>query len=142
MTPNREKMSIEFLAPKFALEDTQASSRYRSTGPTRIQQPGSRGLSDPSRPARPVYNNEQRFFIMHARILQEKSWHEIEKSFARMFEFRSVDGLTSVYYRTRRTWGLDEVLKSGLDQLERDRATVHAQASNFSPKFLAEVGYL
>jgi len=54
------------------------------------------------RPARPPYTDEQKFSIMYYRIVQEYSWPGIEDEFARLFNLRTKDALTSVYYRTRK----------------------------------------
>lgn len=60
-------------------------------------------LSKPPRAPRPAYSEEQKFYIMFARILRGRSWPEIERDFARLFgqriSQRSKGGLTSVYYR-------------------------------------------
>jgi hypothetical protein len=58
------------------------------------------------RPARPSYTDEQRFSIMYYRIVWEHSWPEIEDEFARLFNLRTKDALTSVYYRIRKMWGM------------------------------------
>lgn len=63
------------------------------------------------RPPRPSYNEEQRFCIMYLRIVRDKSWPEIEDKFAELFNTRSKGGLTSVYYRIRKSWGLKDVLR-------------------------------
>ena len=41
-----------------------------------------------SREPRPSYTEEQKFFIMWARIVQEKGWTEIEDEFTRIFNQR------------------------------------------------------
>ena len=56
------------------------------------------------RQPRPIYSEEQKFFIMFARIIQEKAWPEIEDTFIEQFGVRTKGGLTSVYYRIRRKW--------------------------------------
>lgn len=66
-----------------------------------------------SHPARPSYSEEQKFYIMYCRVIKEQSWPEIEGKFALFFRPRTKDGLTSVYYRIRKDWGMDEVLKIG-----------------------------
>jgi hypothetical protein len=66
------------------------------------------------RPARPSYTDEQRFFIMYYRIVREHSWSEIEVKFASFFDLRTKDAITSVYYRTRKMWGMEKVLDTDL----------------------------
>ena len=62
-------------------------------------------LAKPPRASRPAYSEEQKSYIMFARILRGRSWPEIERDFARLFGHRisqrSKGGLTSVYYRVR-----------------------------------------
>ena len=57
------------------------------------------------RDPRPTYNEEQRFFIAFLKIELNKCWRDTHDDFIRMFKVhRSIDGLTSVYYRIRREW--------------------------------------
>ncbi|KAK5135493.1 hypothetical protein LTR08_005128 [Meristemomyces frigidus] len=98
------------------------------------------------RPSRPSYGEEQKFFIMYLRIIKDKSWPDIEDRFTQVFGQRSTQrskgGLTSVYYRIRKGWGLEEVLKTGSETLASDKLAVHRRAGNFSTDFLANIGYL
>jgi hypothetical protein len=93
------------------------------------------------RAPRPSYSEEQKFFIMYSRIIRDNTWPEIEDRFERLFGTRTKGGLTSVYYRVRREWGLTEVLKSGPGSYAVDCAEVHKRATNFSREFLAQIGY-
>ena len=80
---------------------------------------------------------------MHARIVQEKSWPEIEDQFTETFGNRSMGGLTSFYYRVRKDWGLESVSKGGgLQVLARDKEAVMWKARNFSTDLLVGIGYL
>jgi hypothetical protein len=92
------------------------------------------------RPARPSYTEEQRFFIMYYRIVRELSWPEIEVEFASFFNLRTKDGLTSVYYRIRKIWGMDNVLDADSDPMD-DCYRVQSEASRFSWDFLKVLGY-
>ena len=94
------------------------------------------------RAPRPSYSEEQKFFIMYTRIVRDLSWPEIEDEFERFFGSRSKGGLTSVYYRVRRDWGLLEVLKSGANSYAADCREVERRAMNFSAEFLSQIGYL
>jgi len=91
-------------------------------------------------PARPSYTDEQRFFIMYYRIVRECSWSEIEVEFASLFDLRTKDAITSVYYRTRKMWGMDKVLDTDLHSTG-DRNIIESEASRFSRDFLADLGY-
>lgn len=93
------------------------------------------------RPARPSYSEEQKFFIMYYRVIKELSWPEIEDKFATFFNLRTKDGLTSVYYRIRKNWGMEEVLKTGPDGSMGDRSKVESKAAHFSREFLNNLGY-
>jgi hypothetical protein len=111
--------------------------------------PSSTSGDDPSgqfrrqpRSPRPTYGEEQRFFVMFARLIQEKSWPEIEDDFATVFNQRSRGGLCSLYYRIRRSWGLEDVLKSDSNYWALERRVVDEKASNFSQDFLVSIGYL
>jgi hypothetical protein len=92
------------------------------------------------RPARPSYTDEQRFFIMYYRIVRECSWSEIEVEFASFFDLRTKDAITSVYYRTRKMWGMDKVLETDLHSIG-DRNRIESEASRFSRDFLVDLGY-
>jgi hypothetical protein len=92
------------------------------------------------RSARPSYNEEQKFFIMHHRIVQKLSWPEIEDEFARFFKIRSKDGLTSVYYRIRKSWGMEQVLRNQAG-CEDDLGVIEKKADHFSRVFLENIGY-
>lgn len=61
-----------------------------------------------NRRPRPSYTEEQKFFIMYHRIIRKLSWPKIETKFAAFFNIRTKDGLTSVYYRLRKDWGMKE----------------------------------
>jgi len=75
-----------------------------SSGDSGEDRPGNRR----PRPPRPSYSEEQKFYIMYARITCCKSWPDIENGFVEIFGsgavHRSKGGLTSVYYRIRRSW--------------------------------------
>ncbi|KAK4502435.1 hypothetical protein PRZ48_005860 [Zasmidium cellare] len=94
------------------------------------------------RAPRPSYSEEQKFFIMYARVVKDQTWPEIEDQFNIIFGTRTKGGLTSVYYRVRKDWGLMEVLKSGPDSFAADCKEVERRAKNFSAEFLAQIGYL
>jgi hypothetical protein len=92
------------------------------------------------RPARPSYTHEQRFSIMYYRIVREYSWPEIEDEFARLFNLRTKDALTSVYYRIRKMWGMEKILGTDL-RTTSERSRVESEASRFSRDFLMDLGY-
>lgn len=94
------------------------------------------------RAPRPSYSEEQKFFIMYARIIRDNTWPEIEDRFEKLFGTRTKGGLTSVYYRVRREWGLMEVLKSGPGSYAADCREVEQRATNFSREYLSQIGYL
>lgn len=77
---------------------------------------------------------------MYHRIIKEFSWPEIKDEYASFFEFRSEDGLTSVYYRIRDSWNMGNVLNSDPDSAS-ERSKVEARANHFSRDFLDELGY-
>jgi hypothetical protein len=90
----------------------------------------------------PLTRDEQRFSIMYYRIVRERSWSEIEVEFefASFFDLRTKDAITSVYYRTRKMWGIDKVLDTDLHFMG-DRNRIESEASRFSRDFLADLGY-
>ena len=77
---------------------------------------------------------------MYYRTVREYSWSEIEVEFASFFDLRTKDAITSVYYRTRKTWGMDKVLDTDLHSTG-DRNIIESEASRFSRDFLADLGY-
>jgi hypothetical protein len=103
---------------------------------------GSAVTNRPSRSPRPSYTEEQKFFIMFARIIQDKGWLEIESDFARIWGQRTKGGLTSVYYRIRKSWNLDDVLKSGASSSQKEQKAVADKAGHCSHAFLVKIGYL
>lgn len=85
---------------------------------------------------------------MFYRIKKELSWPDIETKFARFYGLRTKDGLTrtkdgltSVYYRIRKTWGMEEVLKADTNDQSNDRRKVEDKATQFSSEFLSRLGY-
>jgi len=92
------------------------------------------------RPARPSYTDEKRFSIMYYRIVRGLSWPEIEVEFAKFFNLRTKDGLTSIYYRIRKMWAMDKVLDTEINSMS-DRSRVESEASRFSSEFLMDLGY-
>jgi hypothetical protein len=76
------------------------------------------------RPARLSYNEEQKFFVIYYRVIKELSRPEIEDKFASIFDLSTKDGLTSVYYRIRKNWGIGKVLKTAPDSSTGDRSKV------------------
>jgi hypothetical protein len=92
------------------------------------------------RTARPAYTEEQKFFIMYNRIIKELSWPETEDKFESHFDARSGDGLTSVYYRVRKDWGMEKVLKTKPGS-SSNRTKVEARVAYFSKDFLEKLGY-
>ena len=77
---------------------------------------------------------------MYYRTVREYSWSEIEVEFASFFDLRTKDAITSVYYRTRKMWGMDKVLETDLHSID-DRNRIKSEASRFSRDFLADLGY-
>ena len=92
------------------------------------------------RPARPSYTDEQRFSIMYYRIVREYSWPEIEDEFASLFNLRTKDALTSVYYRIRKMWGMEKILGTDL-RTTSERSRVESEASRFFKDFLMDLGH-
>ncbi|KAK3629880.1 hypothetical protein LTR56_017775 [Elasticomyces elasticus] len=99
-----------------------------------------------TRAPRPSYSEEQRFFIMYTRVVLCWSWQDIELGYGRLFGqdavgLRSRGGLTSVYYRIRRRWGLEEVLKTAPETSQADKLEVQRRANWLQPDFLMQIGY-
>ena len=92
------------------------------------------------RAARHPYTEQQKFFIMYQRIIGGLSWPEIEDKFASFFDIRTRDGLTSVYYRLRKDWGMEEVLKANC-HAANDVGKVEERAAHFQKDFLEKLGY-
>ena len=77
---------------------------------------------------------------MYYHIIREYSWPEIEDGFARLFNLRTKDAITSVYYRTHKMWVMEKVLETDLHSMS-DRNRIESEASRFSRDFLADLGY-
>jgi hypothetical protein len=91
----------------------------------------------PARSREPTDSEEQKFYIMHARILWSKPWPCIEDEFTAIFGRddsgrRSQSDLKSMYHRTRQAWGLEEFLEDGI-------AAVHSRATSMAPEFLGAI---
>jgi hypothetical protein len=93
------------------------------------------------RSARFSYTEEQKFFVMYYRIIRGLSWPVIEDKFADFFDLRTRDGLTSVYYRLRKDWGMEKVLKAD-SSTAGDRGKVKKRSCLFEREFLVKLGYL
>jgi len=166
------KMTIQFLAPDHTPSANQGSRQPVAAGrsqtftqpvPIRVtsapyvlrepdvSSPESDRLSKSelrgSRAPRPTYSEEQKFTIMYLRIVRSCSWDEIADVFARTYAGgdsgqRSKGGLTSVYYRIRKSWGLKDVLDAQPGEaLAEDLQAVEARAHNFSREFLLAIRY-
>jgi hypothetical protein len=90
--------------------------------------------------ARPSYTEEQKFFIVFHRIVKKLSWPEVENEFARYYKLRSKNGLTSVYYRIRSSWGMGNIIKNQAHS-EDDLSVIKIKADYFSRAFLENIGY-
>ena len=77
---------------------------------------------------------------MYQRITKELSWPDREEKSVHNFNVRSGDGLTSVYYRVRKHWGMREVLKTRSGS-SSDRTILEERANHFSNDFLEMLGY-
>jgi hypothetical protein len=77
---------------------------------------------------------------MYYRTFREYSWPQIEVEFARLFNLRTKDGLTSVYYRIRKMWGMEKITGTDL-RTTSERSRVESGASRFSRDFLTDLGY-
>jgi hypothetical protein len=101
----------------------------------RVQHPTQIAFTESSqrvpRLPRPSYTDEQRSFIMYYRIIGELSWPEIESEFASFFNLRTKDGLTSVYYRIRKTWAMNKVSDTDTSSMS-DRSIVESKSSRFT----------
>ncbi|KAL1582265.1 hypothetical protein WHR41_09117 [Cladosporium halotolerans] len=144
-SPAKRHDSLWDLEPGPSATSYHSNNSFRSTNATRARhQQGQPNHTEPlaqtSPPARPSYSEEQKFFIMYCRVIKEQSWPEVEDNFALFFKPRTKDGLTSVYYRIRKDWGMEEVLKIGPGGTTGDRRKVEDKAAYFSRDFLNTLG--
>lgn len=102
----------------------------------------SQSPSKPTRPARPSYNPEQKFFIMYCRITKKLPWIEIKREYRKVFGVRTKDGLTSVYYRIRHEWGMVKVEKASPDGCCREEEKVEEMSKRFTLAALQKLGYV
>jgi hypothetical protein len=105
------------------LADTELTRPRNFTSPT----------SKRSRSPRWSYTRDEKLFIMHARVIGNVSWQKIstifEKIFGRKDSKDAIAGLKSIYYRTRRDWGMDYVTRSGPSQRQNDQMVVNMKLS-------------
>ncbi|PIA97277.1 hypothetical protein CB0940_05750 [Cercospora beticola] len=94
------------------------------------------------RPSRLSYREEEKFFVIYARIVRQDSWPEIACTFEKLFGTRTKGGLTSIYYRVRQEWGLTKVLEHSPGYCAVDRREVEKRATDLSYEFLLRIGYL
>lgn len=114
------------------VEQQNVGSEVISAADTRLLRPWDFGPpTRRSRSPRLVYTREEKLFIMHARVLEKASWTDISRIFEIVFGSRNthdtIAGLRSIYYRTRREWGMDYVTRSGSAEVERDEWIVKAK---------------
>lgn len=147
-TPSGHRTSSgedKFSSPSSHVKTSSACSSSSSHTKSSSRSPRSESGLDPwdrlSRAPRPSYTEAQKFFILHSRVVLDMSWPEIKDKSAEIFGQRTKGGLTSVYYRVRKAWGMQEVSKSGPDRFRSDKVTVEEKAANFSREFLANLGY-
>lgn len=161
-SPRAEPMCLDCHSANESTHGSSIVDNSRSQGRL-LPSPGGRRTAAPDAGkvrTRPVYTEEQKFFIMYARIILDKSWVDIEGQFAANFAHRSKDGITSMYYRIRKNWcarpyhtllsldadrscchrGLKDILKTGPDSYLEDKQTVLERASYFSEEFLVGIG--
>lgn len=93
-----------------------------------------------TRPARPSYDPEQKFFIMYYRIVKKLPWFEIEQEYKKVFGLRTKDGLTSVYYRIRHEWGMRKVEDATADDVAARRKRSRKCRSCSRQKFCTGLG--
>lgn len=98
MSHSVSRMSIAFLAPPMpsVFSDPKAVNSQRTSRSKVVDDQFTRK----PRPPRPSYSEEQKFYIMYARVLRDLPWPEIEDDFAHIFGSRSKGGLTSVYCKS------------------------------------------
>ncbi|KAK3071610.1 hypothetical protein LTR53_008321 [Teratosphaeriaceae sp. CCFEE 6253] len=139
--PDRNRMSISWLtspSPPINVSIRPATRASSTTSSADDPMPSA------ARPPRPAYSEEQRFFIMHTRVVLNLSWHEIEARYAQLFgqdlvRLRSRGGLTSVYYRIRKRWGMEEVLKTAPESSYADKVEVLRRVGWMPGEFLAKM---
>lgn len=89
-----------------------------------------------SRSPRLVYTKEEKLFIMHSRVIGGVSWQDISRTFEIIFGKRNtkhmMSSLRSIYYRTRREWGMDYVTRSGPIQCLSDERVVSVKLREYA----------
>lgn len=143
--------AIEVSIPVLSLENDKGFFVVSTTKPPKVPVIPTEPRFDTSRviepvrrvqrPARPSYNQEQKFFIMYHRVIVKKSWGELGELFREFFGLRTKDGLNSVYYRIRHEWGMKQVLHSCAEDSEADKMKVEEMATMVSREFLQKIGY-
>lgn len=94
------------------------------------------------RERRDPYSEEMQFFVIFARIIRCKNWQEIEDDFEANFgERRPRDGLTAMYYRLRKRWGMQQVTESEPGRVQSDVDIVHSRSRELSQQFLRSISY-
>jgi hypothetical protein len=86
-----------------------------------------------SQSARLVYIHEEKLFVMYSRVIGSVSWQNISQIFENIFGTKgtkhTITNLRKIYYHTRRDWGMDYGLHSGLDRRQGDEMVVKAKMS-------------
>lgn len=86
-------------------------------------------------------SEEQCFFVMYFRVLEELSWPEIEDKFGLAFNLRFRSGLSRAYPNIRKRWGMDDSVDTRSHTGGADRDKVESHAAHFSREFLENIGY-
>ncbi|GAB7349760.1 hypothetical protein MBLNU459_g0487t1 [Dothideomycetes sp. NU459] len=120
--------------PREAAGDTVSSRRSSQQ---------SQGSPEGGRETRTAYSEHMQFFIMYSRVALEHDWRRIEDDFEKIFgQRRAKDGLTAVYYRIRKNWGMKQVLQNAPERHHEDMNKVHERSKHYSNDFLRQIGYL
>lgn len=84
-----------------------------------------------ARSSRLTYTQEEKLFIMYARVLRKVEWIDISNTFEISFGGKNtndtISSLRSIYYRTRREWGMDYVTRTGPAGVQSDIRIVSAK---------------
>jgi hypothetical protein len=82
---------------------------------------------------------DEKLFIMHARVIGNLSWQDISSIFQHIFVKKdtrhTVSYLRSIYYRTRRDWGMDYVTRGGPMQRQSDETIVSMKLKEHAGEF-------
>jgi len=145
------QLDLSLPARRITLPDPRGVDDYKVVlHGSELVRPGDPASVTPtwSRSPRLVYTNEEKLFIMHARVIGSVSWVDISKIFKTIFARKgtkhTIPSLMEIYNRTLRDWGMGHGRRRRLGQYQSDEMVLEEKMSkhagrSFIPRVISQV---